>query len=92
MRATILPNELIDKIFPQPHHRVVPAAELDFGMYVVVPAGIAGGIVVDEGSANVEQRNHFVHVVIDDQRVYFPRRLEDVHPRAGHPVVLQVAP
>src|SRR5687767_7579741 len=59
-----LSDELIHKILAEPHRGVVPAAELDFGVDVVVAAGIAGSVVVDQSAADVEQRDHLVHVII----------------------------
>src|SRR6185436_21071402 len=48
--------------------------------------------VINNGAEDVEEGDHFRYVAIDDERVDFAGRLEDVHAFAGDPVVLEVAP
>ncbi len=85
-------DELVDVIVAQAIFGVVAAGHVELGVDVVVAGGAKLVVVIDDGAADMKERDHFGHVGIDDERMDFARGLEDVHAFAGDPVVLEIAP
>ena len=59
---------------------------------VCSPSGYAVLVAIQNRTAIMKQRDHFLAIIIDHESVSFSRRFKYVRPCLGHPVVFQIPP
>src|SRR5229473_3032619 len=70
----------------------MPAAHLDLAEHVLVSYLLSGVVEVNHGAADVEEGDHLVAVVGNNEGVDFARRLVDEASLVGNPIMLEIAP
>jgi len=60
--------QLFDKILAQPDALIVPSAHLELGVDIVMAGGPHLFVEIDDGAADVKQRDHLGHIGIGAQK------------------------
>ena len=92
LRASRLANKLVDIVCAEPGLSIMLAAHVDFGEDVFVSRMFVALVHIVHTAGNIEEGNHFVHILVDHQRMGFARRLKDVVAGPRNPIMLKIAP